>query len=165
MRIKILGAGSWGTALALLLHDNGHEVSLWSWEEEHVRQMLRDHENKNFLPGIRLPNDLEISSDYSDIAFADIVSGIRTFPSRKGSNGAGKTSGPSGHGHRQYRQRPLFRYWETDVGSDSGSPAAKIRSWFFPVPAMLKRLPCVYQPRSYWRETICICWVKFRTFL
>ncbi|MCL1976294.1 MAG: NAD(P)-dependent glycerol-3-phosphate dehydrogenase [Firmicutes bacterium] len=73
MRIKILGAGSWGTALALLLLNNGHHVSLWSWDKVHVEQLMRDGENKAFLPGVPLPADLPITPHLSGVASADIV--------------------------------------------------------------------------------------------
>ena len=41
-RIGILGAGSWGTALAILLHDNGHDVTVWSIHEEEVETLQKD---------------------------------------------------------------------------------------------------------------------------
>ena len=62
--VGIIGAGSWGTALAYLLATNGHPVHLWAFEEEVVRQIEQDRENKTFLPGrilaetIRPTNDL-----------------------------------------------------------------------------------------------------------
>jgi len=73
MRIKILGAGGWGTALALLLYQNGHNVSLWSWDPLHVEKMLRDGENKDFLPGVQLPPDLLVSPHMSGVAGAEMV--------------------------------------------------------------------------------------------
>jgi glycerol-3-phosphate dehydrogenase (NAD(P)+) len=73
LRIKILGAGSWGTALALLLFNNGHHVSLWSWDKVHVEQLMRDGENKMFLPGVPLPADLLITAHLSGVASADMV--------------------------------------------------------------------------------------------
>jgi glycerol-3-phosphate dehydrogenase (NAD(P)+) len=63
MRIAVLGAGSWGTTLAILLNFNAHEVSLWSYDERHVQLMLATRRNEAFLPGILLPPDLAISSD------------------------------------------------------------------------------------------------------
>ena len=73
MKIKILGAGSWGTALALLLNDNGHDVSLWSWDSEQVKKIEKESMNKNFLPGIRIPRSITFSDDYSDICESDII--------------------------------------------------------------------------------------------
>ncbi len=73
MRIKVLGAGSWGTALSLLLYNNGHQVSMWSWDKVHVEHLMRDNENAAFLPGIKLPDDLGITPHISGVAAADMV--------------------------------------------------------------------------------------------
>ena len=61
--IAVLGAGSWGTALALLLARNGNETRLWARNPEHVRQMQQESENSAYLPGIPLPANLTTSSD------------------------------------------------------------------------------------------------------
>lgn len=53
-KIAVLGAGSWGTALAILLSRNGLQVMLWGHEESHVIALERDKENKAFLPGFNL---------------------------------------------------------------------------------------------------------------
>ncbi|MCG6865576.1 MAG: NAD(P)-binding domain-containing protein, partial [Thiogranum sp.] len=54
--IAVLGAGSWGTALAMLLARNGHEVKLWDRDSEHVEALNRQRENRRHLPGISLPD-------------------------------------------------------------------------------------------------------------
>ena len=54
-RICILGAGSWGTALAVLLVGNGHTVTLWSHREEEVLAMQRTSANEIKLPGVVWP--------------------------------------------------------------------------------------------------------------
>lgn len=73
-KIGILGAGSWGTALYLLLRDNGHQVRLWSWQAAHVAEVLAEKENKQFLPGVPLPADVEISSEMAvSLQEAEIV--------------------------------------------------------------------------------------------
>lgn len=54
-RIAVVGAGSWGTALAILLARNGHEIALWSHEPAQVAALLQDRENRAFLPGVSLP--------------------------------------------------------------------------------------------------------------
>lgn len=79
MRIKVLGAGSWGTALALLLHNNGHHVSMWSWDSSHVEQVLADGENSAFMPGIPLPPEMLISAHLSGVASADML--VMSVPS------------------------------------------------------------------------------------
>ncbi len=73
MKIKILGAGSWGTALALLLYQNGHNVSLWTWDPYHAEKLMAEGENKAFLPGVPLPADLLITPHLSGVASADMV--------------------------------------------------------------------------------------------
>lgn len=62
MKIAVFGSGSWGTALAMLLLENGHTVTLWSYKEEQAQQMRQMHENP-LLPGVTLPENLQITSD------------------------------------------------------------------------------------------------------
>jgi len=62
MRIAILGAGAWGTALALSFSDR-HAVSLWSRQADHVAQMQATRENTRFLPGHAFPAHIEITAD------------------------------------------------------------------------------------------------------
>jgi glycerol-3-phosphate dehydrogenase (NAD(P)+) len=54
--IGVLGAGSWGTALAIVLADNGHEVALWTRNENQAREINENHTNKRFLPNLNLSN-------------------------------------------------------------------------------------------------------------
>jgi glycerol-3-phosphate dehydrogenase (NAD(P)+) len=63
MKVTVLGAGSWGTTLALVLFGNGHDVILWSYTHEQAELMRKKHENPEFLPGIPLPPNLKISTD------------------------------------------------------------------------------------------------------
>lgn len=51
----IMGAGSWGTALALLLYKNGHEVTLWSINNDEVEELKKEREHKSKLPGVKIP--------------------------------------------------------------------------------------------------------------
>lgn len=62
-KISVLGAGSWGTALALLLYHNGHEVTLWSALEDEVAMLLEKREHISKLPGVKLPEEIAITSD------------------------------------------------------------------------------------------------------
>lgn len=57
-KICVIGAGSWGTALAMLLSRKGYEVDLWGHRPEHVAHLLADRENKRYLPGIIFPEKL-----------------------------------------------------------------------------------------------------------
>ena len=61
--IGIIGAGSWGTALGILLVNNGHNTTLWSHREEQARELAETREHKEKLPGVRLPDALEITGD------------------------------------------------------------------------------------------------------
>jgi glycerol-3-phosphate dehydrogenase (NAD(P)+) len=65
--LAVVGAGSWGTALARLLARKGHQVSLWAREPEVVREIREHGENRTFLPGARLPDSLEASSDLAEV--------------------------------------------------------------------------------------------------
>jgi len=60
MRIAVLGAGSWGTALAILFADGGHEVTLWGREADELRA---NRENRRYLPGRRLPDAIDVTGD------------------------------------------------------------------------------------------------------
>ncbi|MBM4167148.1 MAG: NAD(P)-dependent glycerol-3-phosphate dehydrogenase [Ignavibacteria bacterium] len=63
MNIGVLGAGSWGTTLAILLAHNAHSVSLWTHKEEYLQMMLRNRENPSFLPGIPLPSSIQLTDN------------------------------------------------------------------------------------------------------
>ena len=61
--ISIIGAGSWGTALAVLLHKNGHKITVWSIMEPEIEMLQREHEHKDKLPGVKLPEDMAFTTD------------------------------------------------------------------------------------------------------
>ena len=61
--ISIIGAGSWGIALAVLLHKNGHQVTVWSAIEAEIKMLQKEHEHKDKLPGVRLPEDMVFTTD------------------------------------------------------------------------------------------------------
>ncbi|MDO4464265.1 MAG: NAD(P)H-dependent glycerol-3-phosphate dehydrogenase [Bacillota bacterium] len=61
--IGVIGAGSWGTALALLLYNNGNRVTVWSIVPEEIKMLKEFHEQKDKLPGVLLPNDMEFTTD------------------------------------------------------------------------------------------------------
>lgn len=61
--ISIIGAGSWGTALAVLLHKNGHKITVWSIVESEIEMLQKEHEHKDKLPGVKLPEDMVFTTD------------------------------------------------------------------------------------------------------
>lgn len=54
-KITVLGSGSWGTAISVLLFKNGHDVTLWSHRKEQAEELQKTHANEKYLPGIKLP--------------------------------------------------------------------------------------------------------------
>lgn len=73
-RIALLGAGSWGTALALLLARNGHEVLLWEFDGEQVSRIKEERENQRYLPGFILPSQITLTGNIGEAAgFSDII--------------------------------------------------------------------------------------------
>ncbi len=61
--VGIIGAGSWGTALSVLLHDNGHSVTVWSIDESEVKMLDEKREHLLKLPGVKLPDDMVFTGD------------------------------------------------------------------------------------------------------
>lgn len=64
-KITILGGGSWGIALAVLLHKNGHEITIWSKLEPEIEMLKTNHEHK-MLPGVKLPEDVVYTLDVKE---------------------------------------------------------------------------------------------------
>lgn len=66
MRVAVLGAGSWGTTLAIVLAENGHSVSLWDRRRERAAAMHASRENVTFLPGVRIPESVMVTDDLAE---------------------------------------------------------------------------------------------------
>ena len=62
-KISVLGAGSWGTALSILLYNNGHEVILWSALGEEITTLREKREHVSKLPGVKIPEPIDITID------------------------------------------------------------------------------------------------------
>ena len=67
MKIAVLGAGSWGTALGQVLSENGHDVLLWHLEQDFVDEINQTHKHP-FLPNIQLSKDLHFTASLDEIA-------------------------------------------------------------------------------------------------
>ncbi|MDB6122715.1 MAG: Glycerol-3-phosphate dehydrogenase [Pedosphaera sp.] len=63
MKVTVLGAGAWGTALAKVLHQGGHEVTLWGHDAKRLAEMQRSNRNERYLPGIELPRTWTLESN------------------------------------------------------------------------------------------------------
>ena len=72
MRITVLGSGAWGTALSLVLLENGHQVTLWSYTREES-QTLRDNHENPMLKGVPLPESLALTDDMSCVKGCGLV--------------------------------------------------------------------------------------------
>jgi glycerol-3-phosphate dehydrogenase (NAD(P)+) len=62
LKIAVLGAGNWGTTMALLLHRTGHQVALWEFDRAQADFVSRTRENAKFLPGQRIPDPIRVTS-------------------------------------------------------------------------------------------------------
>ena len=62
-KVSVVGAGSWGSALAVLLANNGHEVTLWTHDPHEVEMLSTKREQEEKLPGVKLPDNIKIEAD------------------------------------------------------------------------------------------------------
>ena len=72
MKAAVIGSGAWGTALAIRLCKNGHDVTMWTFEKDLIPEMRHSRRNPR-LPGAELPENLQISDDYACAAGCDLV--------------------------------------------------------------------------------------------
>lgn len=79
--VAVVGAGSWGTALARVLGTNGHTVRLWAREAEVVDAINHRHENPDFLPGVILPEAISATSDLA-AALYGVQAAVSVVPSQ-----------------------------------------------------------------------------------
>ena len=82
MKVAVVGSGAWGTALAIRLCKNGHDVTMWTFEKELVDGMVHDRHNPR-LPNAVLPEGLKISTDYACVSGCKmVVIAAPSFPIR-----------------------------------------------------------------------------------
>ena len=87
MKAAVVGSGAWGTALAIRLCKNGHDVTMWTYDKEWISQMLETHRNPR-LPSAVLPDQLAISPDYSCVRGCKlVVMASPSFPARSVAKG------------------------------------------------------------------------------
>ncbi|MEW5768148.1 MAG: NAD(P)H-dependent glycerol-3-phosphate dehydrogenase [bacterium] len=79
-RITVLGAGSWGTTLAVLLAEKGIDICLWDYAAEHIKSLKVDRENQRYLPGIKFPERMSFTSCLEE-AVKDVELIILAIPS------------------------------------------------------------------------------------
>ena len=60
-KVVIIGAGSWGTALGLVLARKGYDITLWEFNKERAEEIQKERENKRYLPGIKFPDNLNVT--------------------------------------------------------------------------------------------------------
>lgn len=73
VKIAILGSGSFGTSLSIIFNEYGNQVVLWSHNTSHIDSMKLEKENKRFLPGIKISNNIKLTSDINLIKDSDII--------------------------------------------------------------------------------------------
>ena len=80
-RVAILGAGAWGTALAVILARNGHRVTLCARRVGVIDCLAQQHENRSYLPGVAIPREVEVTASWPEaVAHASVV--VMAIPSR-----------------------------------------------------------------------------------
>jgi len=73
-KVVVIGAGSWGTALAILLAGNGHNVTLWGYRQQHIEELNNERENRKYLPGVHFPKNIKIEENLSKaVKYADFL--------------------------------------------------------------------------------------------
>lgn len=73
MKVTVLGAGAWGTALARLLHQCGLETVLWGHDPAHVEEIRRSGQNERFLPGIKMPREIGLETNLQSVLHSDCI--------------------------------------------------------------------------------------------
>ena len=79
--ISVIGSGSWGTALAIVLADNGHTVKLWGRRQQQIDSINKDHRNERYLPGVELPHSIVATTDLKE-ALADAKTVVLVTPTK-----------------------------------------------------------------------------------
>jgi len=73
VKVTVLGAGAWGTALARLLQQSGVEATLWGHDPAHVEEIRRTGQNERYLPGIKVPRQIKLETNLANVANGDCI--------------------------------------------------------------------------------------------
>ena len=73
MKVTVLGAGAWGTALARLLQQSGAETALWGHHPAHLEEIRRTGSNERYLPGIKVPREIKLESNLANVPNGDCI--------------------------------------------------------------------------------------------
>lgn len=65
-KISVIGSGGWGIALTILLHKNGHNLTIWSFDKKEAEELKKTRQNKTKLPNILLPEDIKVTDDLKE---------------------------------------------------------------------------------------------------
>ena len=65
-KISVIGSGGWGIALTILLHKNGHDLTIWSFDKKEAEELKKIRQNKTKLPNILLPEDVKVTDDLKE---------------------------------------------------------------------------------------------------
>ncbi len=91
MKIFVLGSGGWGSALAILLHNNGHAVTMWTYLREECERLQRTRTNEKLLPGVTIPETIAITNSLDGLAQAELA--VMAVPSFAVASTAGSLAG------------------------------------------------------------------------
>lgn len=91
--VTVIGAGSWGTALAIVLADNGRSVRLWGRNREQIEAINKEHRNERYLPGVDLPNLIYGTTDLEE-ALSETETVVLVTPTKSMREVLGKIKKP-----------------------------------------------------------------------
>lgn len=129
MKIFVLGSGGWGSALAILLHNNGHCVTMWTFFKEECERLQKERANEKLLPGVKIPEGIEITNDMAGAAAADLV--VMAVPEFRGRFDCRKSCGGPAGG--LFRSSTWARVWTPSMAT-AASPRPLTARWAVKTP-------------------------------
>ena len=119
-RVAVMGAGSWGTAFALVVCDAGNQVTLWARRPELADKINFEHCNTDYFPDLRLPESLHAVSDPQEaMRGADCV--VLAVPSQSLRDNLARVADPRNRHRGELGKRNRARQWATDERGGGGS--------------------------------------------